>query len=144
MEKSGYLFEMELIESAGGLGRVGVPILFCRAAGLLLPNQEDASLVILNFDHFHKQWIEHRPDLTIDQAKEIVVRLQQLGIPGRLPAIEDNWNTSHVWHHFSLRIKFDDKRFYLDIRTEGRGFAGNDRENLAGLIRYLLGIAGID
>ena len=137
MERT-FFFAIEIIHSGGGLGLASSPKFFLRTAGF----GRAANLVILDYDYSQQKWNEYRKEMTSIEAEEIIERLKRLGIPERLPEVEGQPDTSDYCSELSLKIKVNDKRFYLDIMMQASGFRGKDAENLRGLLLYLFSIAG--
>ena len=133
------IFEIEVVESTGRLGKSGYPILLCRTDGFM--QEASAGIVILAYDYTEKKWGEYRHTIAPDAAKEIVERLKLLGIPERLPMVEGIHLTAPVWINLSLKIKFNNQRFYLDLWA-AEGIKGKDAENLRELFKYLFNLAG--
>ena len=132
-----YFFEIEVIESKGPLGRVGSPVLFCRAAG----QRTQGQISILNYDDFQHKWIEYKKEIDLDRIGEIIRYLNQSGIPERLPDVWGLQATAPFWISSSIKIKFDEKRFYLDIWTE-HGISGKDEKPFRDLFGCLFNLVG--
>lgn len=132
-----HYFEIEFIESSGFLGKAGFPILFCRVVGVI----PEANIVILKYDKTEKKWVEFKVEISKDESLEILNRLKIIGIPDRLPEVRGLQATAPFWTDLSIKIKFDDKRFYLDLWTEGSIF-GQDAENFLELFQFLFNLVG--
>lgn len=137
MESPIHYFEIDVIESTGFLGKAGFPILFCRVVGII----PEANIVILKYHKPEKKWLEYKVEISQDESLEILKRLKKIGIPDRLPKVKGLQATAPFWIDLSLKIKFDDKRFYLDLWTE-RAIYGQDAENFQELFQYLFNLVG--
>lgn len=132
-------FEFELIESYGG-GSLPFtsPNKFIRVAG----NSDGiGQLVLAIYDLAWKRWEDYRHDLTSQEVIELVGRIKGLGIPERLPEIEGVPDKYEIFTHYSLKIKYNYQRFYLEITAPNNRFIGQDANNLNDLLEYIVSIS---
>jgi len=130
-------FEIEVFESEGPLNNLikMAPVLFCRVTGAI-----ETSIVIISYDSQQKRWNEFRREVSYDHSQEIIARLKRLGIPERLPEVTGVHQTAPFRIQLSLKITFDDRRFYLDL-SAAEGIEGKDAGKLRELFQYLFKLA---
>ena len=132
-------FEIEVVESTGNIGKAGSPFLICRAESAF--SQDSANVFLLVYNTSQRKWIEYYKTIDSYEADLVIERLKRLGFPTRLPEVEGVHQTATFWINFSLKIKLDDQRFYLDLSAT-EGMKGKDAANLYELFEYLFSLAG--
>jgi hypothetical protein len=136
--------ELTLVESGGPHHRAGRPSMLCRFKAAFLPgtNINDGQVCVVVPDQAARSWKEYAQPVTFEQAREVVRRLDALGIPGRTPEVQGVVDTSNGWTHLLFCARGEQHTTTLDIDMESSGFEGEDAERLRALFRQLFALAG--
>ncbi len=138
--------EVTLLETGGSFGTVGEPQMLCRYCATHLPGThlDSGKVSVLVRDHVTQSWREYARQTTFDDARDVVARLEALGIPGRTPEAEGVVDTSDGWTNLSFRVKAEKDATAIDIGMQSSGFDGADAEPLRTLFRHLFALAGFE
>lgn len=137
--------EVTLIESCGSHGHAGCPLLYCRyCARHFSDTSGDGQITLVARDRATNAWREHGRPTTFDDASDVLIALEALGIPRRKPALKGRLDTSDSWTSILFHVRSEQGQVAFDIHMESSGFEGADAEPFRCLCRRLFAMAGFE
>jgi len=138
------ILELSLVQSSGLWFKPGMPILYCWFHAVHVQDTPDevGRVLVVRRDQATGTWREFTRPVTISQSREILSRLEDLGLPGRAPNVEGVPDTSDGWARVVFWVRTHDGARCMVIDMESSGFEGGDAEPLRRLYRRLFELAG--